>query len=437
MTPVYPDYFSPQETLPRPQLLELQEARLMATLEYNYQASPIFNSLCRKAGVKPADINSLEDFAEKIPLFDKDDIRAYRDRHNDPCGGLIRLDDPRLTTLLSTSGTTGDPTPMPMRHRYSSDEAYVRTFWHMGGRPGDYLVMPVFTFRGGAANGISCQKEAGLTPIYFNHDPAELPRIIEAIKRYRPTVFGLISAPLLLGLEKHLEKTGENARELFSCFKGFIHGGEQPSPRMKALTQAWGMTMYETCAAGDVVSATTCRAHDGFHVWEDLAYAECLDPVTDQPVADGQMGELVVTNINDPLLAMVRFRTDDLVTVNREPCACGRTHMRFHIHGRKSDQTVVCGKAILPRDIRLVVEEQRETAAGLYQIIKTASEMDTLAVRVGYNPDKLGGSTTQLIGALEEALRAALDVPVRVELTLDDELLKLGPPHKIPRVTKQ
>jgi phenylacetate-CoA ligase len=134
---------------------------------------------------------------------------------------------------------------------------------------------------------------------------------------------------------------------------------------------------------------------------------------------------------------MVRYRTDDLVTVDRSPCDCGRTQLRFHIHGRKGDQIIVQGRSILPRDIREHVEDRHETAAGLFQIIKSQAQMDELAVRVGYSPAKLRGSTTDLAGSLAEELRRVLGVPVRVELTPDDELLKLGPPHKIPRVTKQ
>ena len=72
------------------------------------------------AGVKPADVQSMDDFHEKVPFLDKDAIRDFRDRHHDPYGGMLCL-DPKMTevfsAIFSTSGTTGDPTPAPYAGR--------------------------------------------------------------------------------------------------------------------------------------------------------------------------------------------------------------------------------------------------------------------------------------------------------------------------------
>jgi phenylacetate-CoA ligase len=119
------------------------------------------------------------------------------------------------------------------------------------------------------------------------------------------------------------------------------------------------------------------------------------------------------------------------------PCrSCGRTNLRFQIMGRKSDQLQVRGRSILPRDIRHIVKDNAETTAGLFQIIKSSAEMDTLALRVGYDP-AVTTSPDEIIRKLQAKIATALGVPVTIELTLNAELLKLGPPHKIPRVTKQ
>ena len=126
MTDPYPEFLSPLETAPREELEDLQESRLLATVADAWQRSPIFQSTWKAAGISPRDIKSVEDFQNLAPCFDKDSIRAYRDAHNDPCGGLIDLADPRMKIMCSTSGTTGDPTPMPMRFRSSGQEAYAR-----------------------------------------------------------------------------------------------------------------------------------------------------------------------------------------------------------------------------------------------------------------------------------------------------------------------
>jgi len=436
MTDRYPKFYSAVETLPREQLRQLQEKRLLAQLQRTFARSPIMRHAWGEAGVHPSDIRSIEDFQERSPFISQDLIRKFRDEYNDPCGGLAELSDYHMTTLTTTSGTTGDPSPMPQRIRVSSHENYMRDLWHIGARPGDYMIAPLFTFRGGPANGLTANKEAGLTSIYFNHMPDEVPRMIAAQKKFQPTVWTLMSSPLLIALEQYFEKTGEDGLQVFSSLKGAIFGGEALSPRLQKLAESWGIQFLETTALGDVAAATTCSAHDGFHAYEDSAFVECLDPFGDTPVADGEIGELVVTAISDALLPPFRFRTDDLVRINREPCPCGRTHLRFHMLGRKGDQIIVKGRRILPLDIRALVESKHETASGLFQIVKRAQEMDELRLRVGYNPARLSGSPDVLIGWLQETIGRQLDVPVKVELVLDDDLLKLGPPHKIPRVTK-
>jgi phenylacetate-CoA ligase len=179
-----------------------------------------------------------------------------------------------------------------------------------------------------------------------------------------------------------------------------------------------------------------CRAHDGMHAWEDHVLVECLDTRDDSPVADGDVGELVVTVLTEPFQPMIRYRTDDLVTLNRTRCLCGRTHARVKIVGRRSDQILVAGKAILPRDLQGAIENERATRAGLYQIIRSAPEMDRLRVRVGYDEAAHRDAPEALVERLTEAVANATGVPVDIELTPNADLLKLGPPHKIPRVAK-
>jgi phenylacetate-CoA ligase len=123
--------------------------------------------------------------------------------------------------------------------------------------------------------------------------------------------------------------------------------------------------------------------------------------------------------------------------MDHSPCACGRTHVRFKVLGRASDQILVDGRSILPREIMGLVELHHETRAGLFQIIRTDRQMNALRLRVGYDPSRLVGSDAQLAGRLRDDLAARIEVSIEIELVMEQELLKLGPPHKIPRVTSR
>ncbi|WP_027948274.1 phenylacetate--CoA ligase family protein [Haliea salexigens] len=435
MSKQFSPYLNPAvETMPRAQLERFQEQKLLRVLDYALEHSPLIKARWQAAGVGRGDIRSLEDFRNRAPFIDKDDIRSFRDAHDHPLGGLAELDNPNVNRVETTSGTTGDPTPFPIRARSSVEEGYARDYWEMGIRPGEYAIVSSFTFRIGIT--LSSLSELGIIPIPFAHTPLQIPRMVEAIQHFRPTAFTLMSTPMILWFERFFEQSGLDPKAVFASVRGAIAGGEALSPRLRAVADSWDLELFETASFGDVMSGTECRAHAGLHGYEDMAMAECLDPENDQPVADGELGELVVTTLRNPEMPLIRYRTDDLVEIDRSQCSCGRTHFRYRVRGRKGDRLLVQGKAILPLDVRFSIEEERETRSGLFQIIKEAPEMDILRLRVGYDNSVLQRPLASLAGKLEEALKAVTGVPVAIEMIDEAELLKLGPPHKIPRVTK-
>lgn len=433
--PQYSPYYDEAiETMPRTQLESLQEGLLLQLLPYAYERSAITRQLWNAAGIRPAEIRSMEDFKAKVPFMDKDDIRRFRDTYNDPYGGLKCVEAPHLKKVGFTSGTTGDPTPIPTSRPIANIQTK-RDYWHMGVRPGDYISICLFTFRGGhvTSNYLDCD----FRPLSYQHSAAELPRLFADSLEYEPTALMVVSTPLIMAIEDYAKKHDLDLREVFASYKGVVYGGEAPPPRVPRLLDSWGLDMYQITSLGDVIGAIDCSAHTGFHAWEDLALVECLDPDGNDPVADGERGELVVTTLQDDACPMIRFRTDDLVTLTREICGCGRTHARIKVLGRKGDELIIEGKSILPRDITPAVEEEPATRSALYQIVRTSREMDLLRLRIGYNPELMTCSESELSQLLANRLSAALEIPVKVELTPNSELLKLGPPHKIPRVTKQ
>lgn len=429
------DFFDPfVEAMPRDAIEVMQVRRLEAILPQAYKHSALIRRVWEAAGVTPEDISSLADFRRLAPFIDKDAIRAHRDQFGDPYGGIRIVDDSEIHTIGFTSGTTGDPTPVPNGISNAVEASNLRALWSFGGRPGDYCVNMMFTFRGGQSDN-TYQHSMGMIPIFVPHDPAELPFLVAAIKHYRPSVFYMLSSPLLIALEQYFEKSGEDPREVFRSVKGASFGGEPLSPRFAALAKTWGIKIFEHSSLGDVCGMTECEAHDGMHAYEDLALVEVLDDDGRQ-VEDGGIGELVVTSLGDPVAPLIRYRTEDIVRYGNSVCACGRTHARIWPLGRKGDRTLVQGKAILPRHIQSLVERHRETRACLFQIIRPRPEMEVLSLRIGF---EIGTTTDEaaLVAKLTQDLQAQLEVPVRIELVSNEALLKLGPPQKIPRVAKQ
>jgi phenylacetate-CoA ligase len=424
----------PIEALDRTDLATLQEQRLFETLEYVEAHSPFFAHAWGSAGVKATEISSMEEFRGRIPFVDKDAIRAYRKEFNDPLGGLRRME--QVATLTSGTGTTGDPLVLPTGHGSVAMDGggLARDWWEIGVRPGDAVAFMLFTFRGPAwltthAVGASC--------VLFDHHPAEFARWCRASIELRPTLLYLLSSPLILAMA-HMEDAGmlpADLTDVFTSYRGVIIGGEQLGTRARADLERWGAEPFLHTAVGDVGSATECREHDGFHFGEDAILVEILDPEGCDPVAEGEVGELVATTLvargSNPL---VRFRSEDLVRASTERCRCGRTGMRIWPVGRKGDEVVVDGRAVLPMDIWRVVESVPESGAGYFQIVRTARHMPVLTVRVGHDPAASDRAPTAIRSDLIDAIAAELGLVPDIEMVDNEVLLRQGPPHKIPRV---
>jgi phenylacetate-CoA ligase len=421
------------ETMPRAQLEALQEALLLEMLPHAYEHAPVIREAWDDAGVRPSDIRSLEDFRERAPFVDKNALRRFRDERGDPYGGICAIAPEELTAVMSTSGTTGDPTLVPEKWGGGAGRPAIitRDFWGMGVRPGDHVALVLFTFRGptyGLFQGL------GTVPILFDFEPAEMERFCELSLRYRPTGLYNFGSFLINAVRDACARRGFDPTDVFASYSGVVFAGEPLSPRARRLARSWGVELFEHTGIGDVTAAFECRAHDGLHVWEDTALVEGIDPEGGGPTPTEDRCELVATSLLNRTAPLVRYRSDDLVRIVREPCVCGRTHARVWPIGRKGDEVVVDGKPVLPIDVWAAVESVDACAMGLFQVIRAAPRSDTLALRVGYAP-----AYERALAAVEEDVRGAvndaLGIVPQVELVPDATLLRLGPPHKIPRVT--
>ncbi len=410
------------ETMPRAQLEALQTERVLDLLPHAYERSPLVREAWDDAGVRPADVSDLDDLRAKVPFLDKDLLRRFRDERGDPYGGMLAVDPAELTAIMSTSGTTGEPTLVPEVWGGERPGVMTRDFWGMGVRPGDHVTLFLFSYRGpvyGFVHGLEA------IPILLDHDLAELPRLCALSVQYRPTALynaGNTTIHALADLDVDLA-------DVFSSYRGVVVAGEPVGRRARAQAEAWGAELFEHTSVGDVTAGFECPEHDGLHVWEDSVLVECLEPGGDQPVADGEPGELVATTLFNRVWPLVRYRSGDLVRVSRRPCACGRTHARVWPLGRLGDEVVVDGRSVLPLDVWDAVESAPGAGLGLFQIVRPARDVDRLRLRVGHRPGE--GDTAEAVRA---AVEAATGLVPDVELVAEADLLRLGPPHKIPRV---
>jgi phenylacetate-CoA ligase len=449
-TPPEPRFFDPVETLSRARLQQLQEQRLQRVIAHAYEKSPLVRHNWQAAGVSPQDIRSIADFRRLAPFMDKDQVRAWRDEHDDPFGGLLCVPQSDVSFIASSSGTTGDPTLFSWR--WSSEDGLgndcpgldpdgtanfwpntPRDLWGMGVRPGDYVVFLANRVRGPVFRVV---ERLGAIPVLLSYHPDDTYSFVEMSRRYRPAVLFTASNPFIFQLETLEKEMGIDMQEVLSSYKAVMLAGEPMGPRNRRLLEGWGLSgrIYNQTAFGDITVAHECPQHDGMHAHEDLALVELVDPQTGELIEGDGIGELCVTSLINDVDPLIRYRSGDMVRLTSEPCACGRTGARFWTVGRSGDEVVVDDRTILPMDVWGAVEDVPECSAGLFQVIRTGRHMPKLRLRVGHDSTR---DVDTVRARLVASVKAAVGLEPEIELVPYAELLKIGPRNKIPRTTKQ
>jgi phenylacetate-CoA ligase len=166
--------------------------------------------------------------------------------------------------------------------------------------------------------------------------------------------------------------------------------------------------------------AGECECRAGMHIAEDHFIAECLDPATGEPVAEGEVGELVFSSVTRECSPVLRYRTRDLTTLTRAPCACGRTLARMgKVVGRTDDMFIISGVNVFPSAIEKVLFGI-EGIEPFYQIVLgRAGALDTFEVHVEVTETLFNGWMDDLRAferRVTEELRSALLVRPKVRL---------------------
>jgi phenylacetate-CoA ligase len=136
---------------------------------------------------------------------------------------------------------------------------------------------------------------------------------------------------------------------------------------------------------GPGVANETVETKDGLHIWEDHFYPEVIDPVTGEPLPDGQMGELVFTSLSKEALPIVRYRTRDLTRLM--PGTARSMRRMEKITGRSDDMIILRGVNVFPTQIEEMILQTRGLAPH-YQIELTRDgRMDKMTVLVEARED--------------------------------------------------
>jgi phenylacetate-CoA ligase len=168
--------------------------------------------------------------------------------------------------------------------------------------------------------------------------------------------------------------------------------------------------------------AAECAEADGLHVNEDHFLVEAVDPATGEPVPDGTPGELVFSTVTKEALPLLRYRSGDIASLNREPCRCGRTLARMSkVIGRRDDMLVLSGVNVYPSEVERILLAEPALVADYLLVVDSRGDSRRLVACCEFRtPGGVAQADTIEAGAgaaaIEARLREGLGVGVRVRI---------------------
>ena len=405
----------------REDLEQLQLERLQSTLYRVGTHVPFYRKKFDELKFNYDAVRSLDDIRQ-LPFTEKEDLRS-----NYPYG-LFAVPLRDVVRVHSSSGTTGLATVVG----YSRND--IKTWANLVGRiltaagvTRNDVIQIAFgygLFTGGFGLHYGAEHiGASVIPISAGNTK----RQIQIMQDFKTTA--LVCTPsYALVIADTMMEMGVNPNGLSLRFGLF--GGEPWSEAMRQeVHEKLGILATDNYGLSEVMGpgvAGECQECNGLHINEDHFLLEVVDPITLEPVAPGEVGELVITTLTKEAFPMIRYRTRDLTRFILEPCPCGRTLKKMErVIGRSDDMLIIKGVNVFPIQIEKVLFEIKGTEPHYQIIVERENHTDKVTVLVEVSENIFFDEMKkqrQMVDHIKARLAAELGIGVDVKLVEEKTL---------------
>jgi phenylacetate-CoA ligase len=391
------------ETLSWEEKRRLLEEQLQRTVALAFERAPAMREKLEAAGVGPADIRTLEDL-QSLSITPKSKMRRLQ-QASPPFGGFLGVGLDELRRIYSSPGAIFDP------------EGHQANYWRLQGiffntgfRPGD-RVLNTFSYHL-TPGGLMCDE--ALTSIGCTVVPGGIGNTetqVQLLAELKLT--GYVGVPSFLeNIIERVEQDGGDFRRDLHLEIAVTAGEMLTDASRRSLEEDYGILVRQFLATADVGGiAYECSEKSGMHL-VDHRIIEVVDPETGKQLGPGQVGEVVVTLLENPVYPLIRFGTGDLSYYEQGPCPCGRTSPRLmKLVGRVDQVTKVRGMFIHPSQV--------EEVAAAFPEIKSAQAV----VEREENRDRLTFRAVVAKAYVNEGLASSLQEKLRRVLKLRADVL--------------
>jgi len=351
----------------------------------------------RLAAIDPARIGTRADMAA-IPVLRKTELME-KQAEDPPFGGFVLAKAGSYSRVFMSPGPVWEP-----QGPGADPWRGARALFAAGFRKGDivhnslsYHLTPGGFLLDEAARALGCS----VFPAGIGNTEAQ----VEAIAVLRPC--GFTGTPDYLKIL--LDHAAEAGKDASSIRRALVSGGAL-FPSLRRDYAERGVTVSQCYATADLgVIAYEAVPHDGLIVNEDILL-EIVRPGSDEPVADGEVGEIVVTSLN-PAYPLVRFGTGDLSAILPGQSPCGRTNRRIKgWMGRADQRTKVKGMFVDPKQVHAIVQKLPGVMKARL-VVARDGEQDVMTLKL-----EVRNAAEDILAAAASVLKEATNLTGAIEL---------------------
>jgi len=359
------------------------------------------------SGITASDITSREALS-RLPVLRKSALIGLQEK-TPPFGGFTTVEPGELGRIFMSPGPIFEP-----QSRAEDPWRGARALFAAGFRKGD-IVHNAFAYHLTPGGFILDKGALALGCAVIPAGVGNTEMQLEAISRLRPVGYTGTSDYLKV----LLDRAADAGRDVSSLQRALVSGSALPES-LRAELKDRGVNVLQCYATADIgMIAYETPAIEGM-VIDEGAIVEIVRPGTGEPVAEGEVGEVVVTNFNR-VYPMIRFATGDLSAVLPGMSPCGRTNMRIKGWMGRADQTAkVKGMFVHPEQIAEVAARHGELGR-LRLVITRENEQDVMTLRA-----ECSSGDDDLAASIAATLQAATKLKGRVELVEPETLANDG-----------
>ena len=354
----------------------LQVKRLKWSLHHAYDNVEMYRERFDAANIHPNDFKSFSDLT-KFPFTHKDDLRTHYPF------GMFAVPREKIIRIHASSGTTGKPTVVGYTKNDLNmwSDMVARSMRASGTKAGDivHIAYGYGLFTGGLGAHYGAER-LGCTVVPLSGGMTD--RQVTLIQDFKPSTI-MVTPSYMLNILEQFTKLGVDPRS--TSLNVGIFGAEPWTNSMRnEIENAFDMHAVDIYGLSEILGpgvANECvETKDGLHIWEDHFYPEIIDPITEEVLDDGEIGELVFTTLSKEGLPMIRYRTRDLTRLL--PGTARSMRRMEKVTGRSDDMIILRGVNIFPTQIEELVIQVKELAPYFQIELDKKGPLDTMRILV-------------------------------------------------------